>query len=364
MLDMPLFYRTFTYTTRELFNYAAHILAAYGYTVTTSPAQSVSGEPDWIVAAPPSDTPHNGVCLVAHLDTIIRKDGVELIFQGPVVRNGRGVLGADDRAGVYAILAIIMNSDRRPPVIFTNHEEAGGVGAKSLAHDAGFSMWLADNGVRLFVELDRANAKDYVYYSYECPEAVAEWVESFGFEESSGSYSDVADLTERTRVPHVNLSIGYRQQHGKSEWLSVPDMLWTISKVWSMLYTPDVPAIIMSDEQIDGPPLRLGRYSWSGSFGSFGSYDSVDTYGSYVLGLPEDDTDFGTFASCFSCSDDAMCHNEWFVCKPCWCREVLGEEEEEDDDADADEVVWDTRRDAYVRKSEAVPGEYIRLSGV
>jgi di/tripeptidase len=42
--------------------------------------------------------------LVAHCDTIIRKDGVDLYYEGGILRNAQGVLGADDRAGVYGIL--------------------------------------------------------------------------------------------------------------------------------------------------------------------------------------------------------------------------------------------------------------------
>lgn len=368
MLDKTLFYRVFHYSAQELFWYASSLLEATGYTVKMS---ETPGETEWLVATPPADHDHNGLCLVAHLDTIIRKDGVELVFQGPVVRNSKGVLGADDRAGVYAILATVLHTDRRPPIVFTNFEESGGLGVKALCNALtpdGVPVlfdFVEFNAVRLFVELDRANANDYVYYSYECPDEVMEWVESFGFHEESGSYSDVADLTSSCRVPHVNLSIGYRQQHGKSEWLSVPDMLWTMGKVWAMLHTPDVPLVTMTDEQIDGPPLRV-------SYSKYAKYDKYDKHDKYAVSQHDwgayssvdTGTDlYNTFASCFICSERDYCHDDWMVCRSCYQDEVESEEADDDDVPPPREVVWDLSKDTYVYIDDATPGNFVRLSG-
>lgn len=368
MFDMRLFYRVFHYSTAELFIYAEHLLSSYGYVVQKS---HDSGEPDWLIAAPPSPDAHNGVALVAHLDTIIRKDGVELVFDGTVVRNSKGVLGADDRAGVYTILATVMNSDRRPPVIFTNHEESGGLGAKALCRDDGFLDWLAANEVKLFVELDRANERDYVYYSWECPDEVANWVEGFGFIESTGSYSDVADLTDISRIPHVNLSIGYRQQHGKSEWLSMPDMMWTQAKVWCMLHAPDVPVVVMTDDQIDGPKYTYNK--WSKSYTGYGKgYSYGKDYSADVAYFPPvppvPSGAFGTQGSCLICQSFTVCHDDWLVCQDCYEAEmahvssppskmdpVLAQIIEDDEE----DWVWDPIRKDYFPLSEMVEAGHI-----
>lgn len=345
MLDLQLFHRVFHASANDLFFHAEAFLKRLGYVVTLSHEDR---EPDWLVASVP-DHKHNGICLVAHLDTIIRKDGVELEFSEGIVRNTKGVLGADDRAGVYAILDLIQRSEHRPPIIFTNHEEIGGRGVKALVRATGFDLWVEEAGIKFFIELDRANERDYVYYSHDLPDDMAAWVERYGFRGDYGSYSDVADLTEATHIPHVNLSIGYRQQHGKAEWLSVPDMLWTQAKVWSMLYDPSFPARLLTSDEVDGPPMRSylkahGGYSYTGSYKTATTYNPDPVAARADADIPpmqwlfedeededEDDTaerrrlwrvtaPTGAYqvpGSCFVCHEYTHLHEDWMVCRPC-----------------------------------------------
>lgn len=334
MLDFTLFHRVFHADTHPLFIMAENFLIRHGYTVSMS---SDTDEPDWLVAAPPADHKHNGICLVAHLDTIVRKDGVELLFEGPILRNSKGVLGADDRAGVYAILDLIQRSEHRPPIIFTNHEEVGGIGVKALCDHPELTDWLASQGVKLFVELDRANSRDYVYYSYDLPETISTWVEAYGFQEEMGSYSDVADLTRHTSIPHVNLSIGYRNQHGKNELLNVPDMLWTQAKVWHMLYDPAVPDVKLTKSEIDGPPLKntYSPYSSYTSYTSYGKSYKPHKYGNTYTTTYDDwqqqrdaraaDTT-GPYVRdgfCYLCNEvRSDLHIDWYVCETCFETEL------------------------------------------
>ena len=75
------------------------------------------------------------VCLVAHLDTVEKKPPTDIYFdkeQG--VMWSPQLLGADDRAGVYAIIQII-EAGYKPHVIFTTDEEIGALGAQKLIED-------------------------------------------------------------------------------------------------------------------------------------------------------------------------------------------------------------------------------------
>ena len=75
------------------------------------------------------------VCLVAHLDTVEKKPPTDIYFdkeQG--VMWSPQLLGADDRAGIYAIIQII-EAGYKPHVIFTTDEEIGAVGAQKLIED-------------------------------------------------------------------------------------------------------------------------------------------------------------------------------------------------------------------------------------
>lgn len=179
------------------------------------------------------------ICLVAHIDTVRKNDTICLEQKGAVIRNRKGVLGADDRAGVFGILSVLFQCNRYgiefPSVLFTNYEEIGGVGVKKFINDLDEDPFENTN---LLIELDRKGANEYVYYSSFLPDEVVGYVESYGFIEGYGSYSDIADLTEVFLVPSVNLSIGYYNQHTPDERLHVDEMKLTISRVFEMVKNP------------------------------------------------------------------------------------------------------------------------------
>lgn len=169
------------------------------------------------------------IALVAHMDTVF-KDSPEEVFFDPVknVLWSPDGLGADDRAGVFAIVQII-RAGYRPHVIFTTDEEIGGVGATELAKlDCPFK------DLRYIIELDRRGSNDCVFYDCENPKFI-DYVEGFGFEYNFGSYTDICEFCPTWKIAGVNLSIGYRDEHSVSEVLFVGQMLSTIEKVKKML---------------------------------------------------------------------------------------------------------------------------------
>jgi acetylornithine deacetylase/succinyl-diaminopimelate desuccinylase-like protein len=82
---------------------------------------------DYIVAI--GDIP---VALVAHMDTVFKTPVSNLYYdqRKGVLWSPEG-LGADDRAGIFAIIKIIQEG-LRPSIILTTGEEQGGVGACAL----------------------------------------------------------------------------------------------------------------------------------------------------------------------------------------------------------------------------------------
>ena len=96
------------------------------------------------------------VALVAHLDTVFKEpphnifyDRVKNVMWSP---NG---LGADDRAGVYAIVQIL-KSGLRPTVIFTTDEELGCLGAEALAEQ----IKIPPADLKYVIQLDRRGSND------------------------------------------------------------------------------------------------------------------------------------------------------------------------------------------------------------
>ena len=145
-------------------------------------------------------------------------------------------LGADDRAGVFAILNILSTTDLRPSVIFTTDEEMGGIGAKRLASEIKAPIY----PINFFIELDRCGINDCVFYDGDNSDFV-DFIEDFGFSEAWGSFSDISVLSPAWQILGVNLSIGYDDEHSYSETLKVPHMLNTIQKVKKILSLNNFP---------------------------------------------------------------------------------------------------------------------------
>lgn len=179
----------------------------------------------------------NKVALVAHVDTLTRKK-VELVRKRNVIFNPNDILGADDRAGVYGLIKAAQQAFEKklpmPTLIFTDQEESGGVGVKTLLQD----KILDKDSINLFVEMDRKGCNEYVFYSWSLPKAVKKYVRSFGYNESQGSYSDITDITDDTGIPAVNISCGYYNQHTNNEVLHVDELEMNIDRVVQMLADP------------------------------------------------------------------------------------------------------------------------------
>ena len=194
------------------------------------------------------------IALVAHMDTVFKvPPKQEEIFydkQKNVIWSPAG-LGADDRAGVFAILSIV-GSGLRPHVIFTTDEEIGAVGADALSQ-----LPCPFEDLRYLIQLDRRGHDDCVFYDCDNKKFVA-YVESFGFVENWGSFSDISMLCPEWKIAGVNLSIGYFNEHSTNEHLNVSILLSTISKVKKMLKAEDIPSF----EYIPAPVFWKKAFGW------------------------------------------------------------------------------------------------------
>lgn len=187
--------------------------------------ETIYNTKDYIVAV--GDIP---VALVAHLDTVFSTPPTNVFYDRVknVMWSPEG-LGADDRAGVYAIVQIIKQG-LRPSIIFTTEEEKGAIGASELVK----AFPQAPMELKYIIELDRRGSNDCVFYDCDNPE-FEEYVEEFGFITAFGSFSDISVICPKWEIAGVNLSIGYEDEHSYSELLYVGRMQATIKKVVKML---------------------------------------------------------------------------------------------------------------------------------
>lgn len=170
------------------------------------------------------------VVLLAHVDTVFSDPPRDIYCdsQKGVIWSPQG-LGADDRAGVFGIMKIILDG-YRPSIIFTTGEEMGGIGARAFVNT--FSSPPKD--IKYLIQLDRRGSQDCVFYNCN-NQLFTEYVESFGFVEEYGTFTDISTICPRWKIAGVNLSIGYENEHSPIETFHMNYFLTTINRVELML---------------------------------------------------------------------------------------------------------------------------------
>jgi hypothetical protein len=171
--------------------------------------------------------------LVAHVDTVRRgMEPVALQKKNGIIRNRLGVLGGDDRAGMYIISRLLEALPFKPYVLLTFGEESGGIGARSFVESGLLDSHLPY--INLFVEYDRRGVNEFVSYC-EIPLELADMVEAMGFSQGYGSFSDVDILTRQYKVAHINMSAGYFNEHTSMEYVSLPGVEFIIASSLNLL---------------------------------------------------------------------------------------------------------------------------------
>ena len=120
--------------------YLVERLGALGGAATVDDSAVRSGSDTGnVIARLPGTAAGPTVLLCAHMDTVGPTEGmVPVIRDGVIYSNGETVLGADDKAGIAIILAVLadLKAGREPhgdiEVLFTVQEEVGLFGAKYL----------------------------------------------------------------------------------------------------------------------------------------------------------------------------------------------------------------------------------------
>lgn len=170
------------------------------------------------------------VCLVAHVDTAfsippekIYYDSKEKVFFGDCS------LGADDRAGVYAILYLI-EKGYTPSIIFCDCEETGGLGAWELTWDEPLCPFAA----KYFIEIDRRGFNEFVTYGCDNTE-FDKYISSFGLQKKEGTFSDIDIICPAWKIAGCNVSAGYVNEHSLGERLHLAALFHAIFTVEKML---------------------------------------------------------------------------------------------------------------------------------
>lgn len=163
-------------------------------------------------------------CLMAHVDTLRNnRKPLRLFSIDDCVVNKNGLLGADDRAGIHAIIKLIETRYEKhyelPSIIITNYEEVGFWGIKQFIHD---KVLKKPNFPRFCINLDRQGYREYVTYGFDLPANIRFLLSLFILEHvESRSCADNAFLTDSYGIPSINMSIGYYNEHTEEERLNL-----------------------------------------------------------------------------------------------------------------------------------------------
>lgn len=178
------------------------------------------------------------VMLSAHMDTVERiQAGRKIIQSGTILRSSRGILGADDRAGIVVILECLerlqqSNFQGTVKVAFTVEEEIGCLGAQQI--DPSFI-----HDVDCAIVADRRGSRDIVT---GCRGVMLFCEEAYGLSfEKAGTIAGMNDWSATRNggssdakvfagfgIPSVNLSVGYLHEHTDAEQLDFQSTLDTI----------------------------------------------------------------------------------------------------------------------------------------
>lgn len=173
--------------------------------------------------------------LNAHLDTVVNTQEnrtVEFYEQSQTFRafaNGSpAVLGADDRAGVFAVLQLLESNlngfEGKVKFFFTTQEEVGCFGAYMLDY-------YAYEDVDVMMVFDRKGSNDIVVGTEGrnyCGFTLSRYLESMGhYKAVIGGISDAYAFSQNG-IQSVNLSVGYYNEHTDEEYLKYNELMNTI----------------------------------------------------------------------------------------------------------------------------------------
>lgn len=137
--------------------------------------------------------------------------------------------GFDDKAGI-AILILLLSQGFKPHIILCDKEERGALGAIKLTTD--YPQCPFD--IKYIIELDRRGQNDCVFY-IPAKEEFVNYIESFGFKQAEGTFSDVLIIESVWKIACVNLSCGYINEHTPHEVLHMDWLSQTLHKVEKMI---------------------------------------------------------------------------------------------------------------------------------
>jgi len=197
---------------------------------------------EWFAMIPQGLTADEKVpCLIAHTDlhpNLTHPTPENLEYDGGKFSSPTG-LGADDRAGIFAINRLLLKYPGKFMVLFPDKEEVGLLGSTAFTKTAAFKEF--DQHASMYISIDRRRGwkgeKAIATYGSDNTN-LNKWVAALtGREIVTGSSTDCKALASAStaKIPCFNFSCGYTREHSKSETLYFSELLETVKDVGLLL---------------------------------------------------------------------------------------------------------------------------------
>lgn len=175
--------------------------------------------------------------LNAHLDTVQDIDDSRLQKFAKIrgnILSGYGVIGADDKCGVFIVLELLKEFDTN--FLFSVQEEVGCKGAHHFEEHNTFDF------IPYGLTFDRKGDSDIICYyndygTKDFEDKLHEIGIGFGYSPNSGILSDADALNEQ--ISTCNLSVGYYNHHTKGEFVVLSELGNAIAYAKKLVSTID-----------------------------------------------------------------------------------------------------------------------------
>lgn len=239
----------------------------------------------------------NRPLLSAHMDTV-QDDLDEHLASLIEIKEGRvsgyGVIGGDDKCGIYAILHLLKNGHKdNVNFVFSVQEEVGAIGSSLFEETNDLTKML------YCLVLDRKGSSDILcdlnhdYGVKEFSDALTDFGSAYGFSQSTGTFCDADNYNEQLSC--ANISVGYYNAHTKNEYAVISELENSIKFINSVISNLDV--------KYKAPDVG---YSYGGHYGAYSTY-SDDEWENYLEKWDDDETKAKTITNdsdyfCSSCN--------------------------------------------------------------
>jgi len=176
--------------------------------------------------------------LSAHLDTVQDIDDANLaslieIYKDEIIK-GVGIIGGDDKCGIYIILEILRAKKYEVNFAFTVQEEVGSRGSQFLCKNKAKELKKCTYGLII----DRRGSGDIIcfdndYGTIEFEETLEKIGKEYGYQPDIGLYSDADNYNKFMSC--ANLSAGYYNAHSKGEYVVLSQLKNTMDYVENII---------------------------------------------------------------------------------------------------------------------------------